>query len=215
MALIPAPPAPTTCTRRGRDGRGRRPLARRTGRPPPMQRPCRARPGARAWASDHRHHGRDGVGPSHRWPPAAAMASRRRLGRRAARQLGARRAPSHSESVDDHGGAGARSSTSALARWWSPGAPGSGHEDGGIADDGQLGHRVGAGPRTPPRRRPGRKAPCAPRGRPGGSTAPPIGPAGRARLCAAQSKSRRPDDVVERHVAARRPAVRPARAPPR
>ena len=133
MALIPAPPMPTMWIRWGDRGRARSALRRHRphrpvsghGRPParppgPRRRGGRARPRPRAWLGDGR-----GRKQAHRARPPAG-------GRRIRRRARARRRPIPTRAW-------------ALRGLVVAGRPGQGHEDGGHAGDGQLGHRHGAG----------------------------------------------------------------------
>ena len=134
IALIPAPPTPTTWMRLGvaRSSAGSGAAAGEgsgpgTGRPP---RPGRRRERPR----------RDG-------PATARRRSWRRGGRarRAARRASRRGAAPSSWASGMATAAPAATSASALRVWWSPGAPGQRHEDRGDAGRSELGDGHGAG----------------------------------------------------------------------
>ena len=211
MALMPAPPAPTTCTRGG-PPRGRGP--RLPAPPPPSGQAGAGQPAwaaQRAWASTtsatraaasgrpsapgRRAHG----GQAGRGRPAARRAPRRGGRRRSRRRARAPPAP-------------AATSARALAVWWSPGSAGQRHQHRRDPGHRQLGHGDGPGPAD---HEVGRLV----EERPSGSRTPqPVAETRTVGLVGlVRSPGRRhlvettaPGDVVERPVAAVGPAARPA-----
>ena len=215
MALMPAPPIPTTWhgQRTARDRRTARCRAPRSCRPPSGRRP--------GVGLDHPGAGGGGVRPAHdRGRPAHGLEAGR-VGEQPVEPGGQSGRPSHSGSGSSTD-APARSSTRALAVWWSPGRAGQRHQDDGHPGHGQLGHGHRPGPAhhqvggrvdqrpSAPRRAPGPGS----RARPPATAAPVRSGAGRLApaACRPSPAGRRCGRWTGRPGPS---SARPARPPPR